>query len=237
MFLKTLLTTTDCLITSPKTSITHLFFRVCFFLIKKYKSRFDNKPAKINGLHKENKNLQSCILLSTFPCSGHLLYFCPWYLSDSLRGKKQSTSQSIIAALQSIPSVGQMKRTQACWIRKTHTHTRKIFSSWRESKCWGSKSKQPLNPVSAFYVHKWGKLKMHITIIHKTYSVLNGSSSFLDICWQERFCLWRRSIVGKDLSTVFFKEIVYLYSIHGIPSNIFKLVKMLHYSCKFVGFI
>lgn len=121
VFLKTLLTTTDCLITSPKTSITHLVF--LFFFIKKYKSTFDNKPAKTNGLHKENKNLQSCVLLSTFPCSGHLLYFCPWYLSDSLKGKKQSTSQSIIGALQNIPSVGQMKRTQACWIRKTRTHT------------------------------------------------------------------------------------------------------------------
>lgn len=88
VFLKTLLTTTDCLITSPKTSITHLFFGFFFFFIKKYKSTFDNKPAKTNGLHKENKNLQSCVLLSTFPCSGHLLYFCPWYLSDSLKGKK-----------------------------------------------------------------------------------------------------------------------------------------------------
>lgn len=41
--------------------------------------------------------------------------------------KKQSTSQSIIGALQNIPSVGQMKRTQACWIRKTHTHMHAKF--------------------------------------------------------------------------------------------------------------
>lgn len=88
VFLKTLLTTTDCLITSPKTSITHLFFFGGGGFIKKYKSTFDNKLAKTNGLHRENKNLQSCVLLSTFPCSGHRLYFCPWYLSDSLKGKK-----------------------------------------------------------------------------------------------------------------------------------------------------
>ena len=79
---------------------------------------------------------------------------CPWfsccflvlgYLSESERGKKmQSTWQSIIAPLQNVPSVGQMKRTQAYRAVHAHTHTNthwhRIVSPWRESKYWVSKS-------------------------------------------------------------------------------------------------
>lgn len=143
VFLKTLLTTTDCLITSPRTSITHLFFG-CFFFIKKYKSTFDNKPAKTNGLHKENKNLQSCVLLSTFPCSGHLLYFCPWYLSDSLKGKKTKYF-TVHHWYTSEYTISGTDEEDASMLNQedSHTHACKIFSSWRESKCWDSKRKQP----------------------------------------------------------------------------------------------
>lgn len=139
VFLKTLLTTTDS---------QRLLSLICFFwgggFIKKYKSTFDNKPAKTNGLHKENKNLQSCVLLSTFPCSGHLLYFCPWYLSDSLKGKKTKYF-TVHHWCTSEYTISGTDEEDASVLNQedSHTHACKIFSSWRKSKCWDSKSKQP----------------------------------------------------------------------------------------------
>lgn len=124
VFLKMLLTTTDCLITSPKTSITHLF---CFFF------GGGSKSIKVHLTISLRKQMDCIKKIKTFSLASSSPHFlvqdicCIFVLGTWVtrwKEKKQSTSQSIIGALQNIPSVGQMKRTQACWIRKTHTHMR-----------------------------------------------------------------------------------------------------------------
>lgn len=99
---------------------THMYSNYC--LKRPIDKKGCNETVGGNQMHKENQ-----ILFFSF-----LYCICPWficcflvlgYLSEVER-EKQSTWQSIIAPLQNVPSLGQMKRTQAYWAMCTHARAR-----------------------------------------------------------------------------------------------------------------
>lgn len=123
VFLKTLLTTTDS---------QRLLSLICFF----WGGGGLSKSIKVHLTISLRKQMDWIKKIKTFSLASSSPHFlvqdicCIFVLGTWVtrwKEKKQSTSQSIIGALQNIPSVGQMKRTQACWIRKTHTHMHAKF--------------------------------------------------------------------------------------------------------------